>query len=170
VNLVEVMQPCAALLASWGGHPMAVGVSLDPANLNAFREMFCAAVLALRGAAAGHRDPAMELSAWLEPADLGEDLLRELDLLHPFGEGNPEPIFGVRGVRLTQAAEIFSAVNYRCRVPTGGGRNIPAVAWRKAAHLPPAHADLDFAAKFHWNCWNGRQSPQLEVLDWRAAE
>ena len=90
-------------------------------------------------------------------------------MLHPFGEANPEPVFGVRGVKLS-APELFSGgENYRCWLPGGQGR-VAAVAWKKAANLPPANTPLDLAAKFYWNFWNGRQYPQLEILDWRKAE
>lgn len=95
-------------------------------------------------------------------------MLRELELLHPFGESNPEPVFGIRGVKLS-TPEIFSGDSYRCWVPNGAGR-VAAVAWKKAAHMPPGQTPLDLAAKFSWNVWNGRQYPQLEILDWRKAE
>lgn len=170
INLVEVLQSCAALLSVWGGHPMAVGVSLESGNVAQFQAAFAAAVLARRSAAAVMEGRVIELSAWIEPGELGEEMLEELDLLHPYGEANAEPIFGVRGVRLEQPAQIFKEVNYRCRVPTGRGRTIAAVAWHKAKRLPPAGTELDFAVKFQWNCWNGRKSPQLEILDWRTAE
>ena len=116
--------------------------------------------------------PLLELAAWVEPADLTEDFLRELDLLHPFGESNPEPVFGVREVRLTSSPEIFGGegINYRCKIPSGNGRPIAAVAWKKASRLPPAHNPIDLAVKFSWNFWNGRQYPQLEILDWRKSE
>jgi single-stranded-DNA-specific exonuclease len=170
VNLVEVLQSCAALLTTWGGHPMAVGVSLETANLAAFRTAMAEAVRARRSVAESQEDAReLEISAWVEPGDLGEALLTELDLLHPYGEANGEPVFGIRGVRLAQAAEVFGQVNYRCRIPGGRGRQVGAVAWRKADRLPPVGADLDFAAKFQWNCWNGRKTPQLEILDWRIS-
>ena len=170
VNLVEVLQSCAELLSVWGGHPMAVGVSLETANMALFQAAFAAAVLARRSEAAVMEGRVLELSAWVEPGELGEDLLEELELLHPYGEANAEPVFGVRGVRLAQAPEIFKEVNYRCRVPTGRGRAIAAVAWHKAKRLPPTGEGIDLAVKFQWNCWNGRKSPQLEILDWRKSE
>jgi len=172
MNLVEVLQPCAPLLANWGGHPMAVGVSLDSARVEEFRAAFNASVRArlAKGESGPDIYPGAEISAWLEPGDLDERLLEELDLLHPYGEANPEPVFGVRQVRLKMAPQIFREVNYRCRVPTGGGRAVAAVAWRKAEHLPPTGAPIDLAAKFQWNFWNGRKLPQIEILDWRLAE
>ncbi|HVU38736.1 MAG TPA: single-stranded-DNA-specific exonuclease RecJ [Opitutales bacterium] len=167
LNLVEALQPCAEFLAHWGGHPMAVGISLDAARLTDFHAAFSESVRTRR-AALIEDSTDLEIAAWLEPADLNEDLLRDLELLHPYGEGNPEPVFGVRGVRLT-SPEIFGGSNYRCWVPNGKSR-VAAVAWKKAGELPPAQTPLDLAAKFSWNFWNGRQYPQLEILHWRAAE
>jgi single-stranded-DNA-specific exonuclease len=171
INLVEVLQSCAALLSVWGGHPMAVGVTLETANIAAFHMAFAAAVQARReNPAMMEAACALELSAWIGPEEIGEELLTDLDLLHPYGESNAEPVFGVRRVRLAQPPEVFKEVNYRCRVPTGRGRGVSAVAWRKASRLPPAGAEIDLAAKLQWNNWNGRKYPQLEILDWRAAE
>jgi single-stranded-DNA-specific exonuclease len=171
LNLVEVLQPCAEFLSHWGGHPMAVGISLDASHLAKFHAAFSASVQTRRATLATE-STALELAAWVEPADLHEEFLRELDLLHPFGESNPEPVFGIRKVKLNGAPEIFGSdgLSYRCKVPTGPGRYVNAVAWKKAANLPPAQTPLDLAVKFSWNFWNGRQFPQLEILDWRKAE
>ena len=171
LNLVEVLQPCAEFLSHWGGHPMAVGISLDSSRLTEFHAAFSASVKSTR-ATMVEESTALELAAWVEPADLHEDFLRELDLLHPFGESNPEPVFGIRKVKLNGAPEIFGSdgASYRCKVPTGPGRFINAIAWKKAHNIPPAQTPLDLAAKFSWNFWNGRQYPQLEILDWRKAE
>jgi single-stranded-DNA-specific exonuclease len=168
LNLVEVLQPCAEFLAHWGGHPMAVGISLDAARLVEFHAAFSASVK-IHSANLAPESTALELAAWLESADLHEDFLRDLDLLHPFGEANPEPVFGVRGVKLS-APELFgNGDSYRCWVPGRAGR-VAAVAWKKAANLPPAGPPLDLAAKFYWNFWNGRQYPQLEILAWRKTD
>jgi single-stranded-DNA-specific exonuclease len=168
LNLVEVLQPCAEFLAHWGGHPMAVGISLDSARLVPFHAAFSASVTTARAKLAAE-STALELAVWLEPADLTAEFLAELELLHPYGEANPEPIFGVRGAQLTVPELFGNGDNYRCWVPTGAGR-VAAVAWKKAANLPPANTPVDLAAKFYWNFWNGRQYPQLEIIDWRLAE
>ena len=44
VNLVEILAKCPEGLTSWGGHPMAVGVSLPKTELEGFRGRFAAAV------------------------------------------------------------------------------------------------------------------------------
>src|SRR3954469_15299786 len=91
-NLVEILAVCAGHLDSWGGHPMAVGVSLKKLRLDEFRTQFDAAIRNGRDGAA--TEPGVELSGWLEATQITEQLMTELEQMHPFGMGNPEPVFG----------------------------------------------------------------------------
>ena len=45
---------------------------------------------------------ARDFDGWLEPGDLTPGLYADLRRLEPFGEGNPEPVFGLRGVTLRE--------------------------------------------------------------------
>ncbi|HQU09672.1 MAG: hypothetical protein B7X06_03650, partial [Verrucomicrobia bacterium 21-51-4] len=167
VNLIEVLGLCKEYLASWGGHPMAVGVSLPVESVDAFSKAFVAAVAAVLPKDA-HKS-IIEVAAWLSPDQLEEGLLHELDLMRPFGEGNFEPIFGIHGARLVVSPSLFGQEHYRFQLPTPQGV-MHGVAWGKAHHLPPTSRSLDMAVRFHWNVWNGRRYPQLELVDWRETQ
>ncbi len=166
LNLIDVLGTCADLLGSWGGHPMAVGVALMPAQLEQFRGRFAAAVRAATGTGLG--EPSLEIAAWLAPEDIGEPLMDELATLHPFGQANPEPVFGLRGVVLRRPPEVFKERHFRFTFEDGKGRRHHGVAWQQAAHLPPTGVPLDLAVELAWNFFNGRKLLQLELLDWRA--
>jgi single-stranded-DNA-specific exonuclease len=167
VNLVELLGDCQAHLEGWGGHPMAVGVSLRKTNLDAFRAQFTEVIQARRGLDAC--ESVIELSGWLEGQQVTEKLMDELDQLHPFGQGNPEPIFGVRGLRLRQRPEIFKEQHFRFTAEDVRGRRLNGVAWKLAERLPPMGQTLEFAVQLNWNFYAGRKSLQLELLDWRIA-
>ena len=168
VNLVEVLAECADCLESWGGHPMAVGVSLKKPRLEEFRARFDAAIRKARGGDA--TEPVMELSGWLDGTEIHEQLMNELDQLHPFGQGNPEPLFGVRGVRLPRAPDVFKEQHFRFAAEDAKGRRLSGVAWKMARRLPPAGQALDLVVQLNWNHYNGRKVLQLELQDWRLAE
>jgi single-stranded-DNA-specific exonuclease len=168
VNLVEVLGACAEHLTSWGGHPLAVGVSLVKTNLDAFRAHFATAV---REHAGGDLAAArLELAAWLTPEQITERLMDELDALHPFGQGNPEPVFGVRGVVLRQRPEVFKEQHFRFQFEDGRGRRLHGVAWKLAHRLPPVGVPLDLAVELKWNHFNQRKLLQAGLIDWRPAE
>lgn len=167
INLVEVLGTCPGPLGSWGGHPMAVGVALAREHLEAFRTQFSEAVRAATGGAAA--EPQLEIGAWLAPEQISEAFMAELDALHPFGQANPEPVFGLRGVVFRRPPEIFKERHFRFAFEDSNGWRHHGVAWGLAAKLPPAHTPLDLAVELKWNFFNGRKLLQLELLDWRPA-
>lgn len=168
INLVEVLGTCAEHLSSWGGHPMAVGVALNKNRLESFRAHFAEAV---RQHAGGDiAEARLGITAWLEPGQISEALMTELETLHPFGQGNPEPVFGVRGVVLRQPPEIFKEQHFRFMFENGQGRRLHGVAWKMVSRLPPVGTPLDLAVELKWNHFNDRKLLQLGLIDWRPAE
>ncbi len=167
VNLVEVLGTCSEHLTSWGGHPMAVGVALPKVHLESFRARFDEAVRAQAGGDIAA--PRLEIAVWLTPEQITERLMDELDALHPFGQGNPEPVFGVCGVILRQPPEVFKEQHFRFRVEDGRGRGLHGVAWKLAHHQPPVGVAIDLAVELKWNHFNRRKLLQLGLIDWRLS-
>lgn len=169
VNLQEVLQRCDGFLSEWGGHPKAVGISLPQENLEAFREAFHQSVKDILIHEAEAED-VLELAAWLPPQSLTESFLEQLELLQPFGEGNPEPVLGVKGVRLQESPILFGECHYRFRLPVSAETCCQGIAWRKADAVPPVARPIDMAVKFRRHYWNGHCFPQVELIDWRPAD
>ena len=111
----------------------------------------------------------MELSGWLDGTQLTEQLMGELEQLHPFGMGNPEPVFGIRGVRLKSRPDVFKEQHFRFAAEDANGRRVSGVAWKLADRLPPVGPPLELAIQLNWNYYNGRKMLQMELLDWRLA-
>jgi single-stranded-DNA-specific exonuclease len=165
VNLVEVLGTCCEHLTSWGGHPMAVGVALPKLHLATFRARFADAVRAHVGGDIA--EARLDIAAWLTPEQITERLMEELDSLHPFGQGNPEPIFGVRGVVLRNPPEIFKEQHFRFHFEDGRGRRLHGVAWKLAHRCPPLGVPVDLALELKWNHFNNRKLLQVGLIDWR---
>jgi len=168
VNLVEVLGTCCEHLTSWGGHPMAVGIALRKENLRSFRERFSEAVRAHAGGDIA--EARLDLAVWLTPEQINSRLMEELDRLHPFGQGNPEPTFGVRGVVLRSAPEIFKTHHFRFYLDDERGRRLHGVAWKMAHRMPPTGVAVDMAVELKWNHFNDRKFLQLCLIDWRLGE
>ena len=167
VNLVEVLGTCSALLASWGGHPMAVGIAVTKGNLESFRSCFAEAVH--RHTGGGRAEPSLNLAVWLTPEQVTEELLMEVEALHPFGQGNSEPVFGVRGVLLRQRPEVFKGEHFRFSFENGDGRRLFGVAWKMSDRVPPVGTPIDMAVEMRWNFFQGRKLMQLGLVDWRLS-
>jgi single-stranded-DNA-specific exonuclease len=169
VNLVEIFQRCTDLLDHWGGHPMAAGVSLPATNVPEFKQRFIESLETLYPE--GLPEPSLEISAWLDLDALNEKLLDELDKLHPFGQGNPEPVFGIKGVTLSDVPQLFGQGNYRFRLPgsVNNRRGVSGIAWR-AERFPEVGQPFDMTLRFAWNYFRGSRYPQVTLVDWKPAE
>lgn len=91
VNLARCLQACDDLLLRYGGHELAAGVTLAAENDEAFRERLEHAV----GISAPEEAfvPAQEYDLPLDFGEVGDTLMDALELLQPFGFGNPAPVF-----------------------------------------------------------------------------
>jgi len=103
-NVHDALTAATGHLVRFGGHAAAGGFTVRPGEFEAFREVFTAACAAKEAAA--QKASAIAFDGWVEPADLTLDLHRLLCRLEPFGEGNPEPVFGLRGVHLEDVGVI----------------------------------------------------------------
>lgn len=144
---------------------MAVGVSLEADRVSEFESRFDAAV---REAGEGKElEPILAVAGWLDLEDLTEDLLDEIDRLHPFGQANPEPVFATRGVVFQMKPEVFKNQHFRFSISDQNRRYINGVAWKMADRIPPVGEPVDIAYQVCWNHYNGRQTLQLELAAWR---
>jgi single-stranded-DNA-specific exonuclease len=175
INLVEILGTCDEHLTSWGGHPMAIGISLPQEKIGAFRTQFAEAVRT--GGGGQLVEPQLEIAAWLTAAEVNGSLMDELAVLHPYGQGNPEPVFGLRNVVLSAPPEVFKEHHFRFQLAAnpaglgaaGPGHRLYGVAWKMAHRLPPAGVPLDLAVELSWNYFNHRKLLQLTLVDWRLA-
>ena len=146
---------------------MAVGVALPKLHIETFRARFADAVRAHAGGDIA--EARLEIAVWLTPEQITERLMDELDTLHPFGQGNPEPVFAVRGVVLRSPCEVFKEQHFRFHFEDGRGRRLHGVAWKMAHRCPPLGVPLDLAVELKWNHFNHRKLLQLGLIDWRES-
>lgn len=171
VNLIDVLRPYGDKLDSWGGHPMAVGISVDAEKVDEFREYFDRAVgEALKNAGLADADAReLDIAAWLNPAEITGELFDQIAQLSPFGEGNPEPIFGIREIIMPPDVVVFGGDNFRFQILLPNFSRLGVVAWHKPEGAPPAGTLVDLAVRLSWNNYNGRKYQQAELVAWRKS-
>jgi len=107
-NVHDALAAAGDALDRFGGHAAAGGFTVKEGRFDDFSRLFteaCAAQYAA-GREEIERAKALEPDLWLEPGDLTLELYDSLRVLEPFGEGNAEPVFGLRGVRFSDAKPI----------------------------------------------------------------
>ena len=163
INLVGVLEKCSPLLTRFGGHPMAAGLTLLRENIEAFRAEFEGAVQQLLGADALR--PQLDILGHVDFSEVGEDALTELEMLEPFGHGNPEPVFLAQDVwpeRLLSAGTSHS----RGALTDGSGYRLDFIAFgRSPDSFPPPPWDIAYTPQI--NRYRGRSTPQARIVDLR---
>lgn len=167
-DLHQGLSCCADLLIGYGGHRMAAGLRVEPGRLNEFRERFLSVVRVELG------DKPMPSTLTLDgelnfAAASDFTFLKELEMLQPFGVGNPEPVFAsppltVRSRRLFGPQR--NHVNLELQDESCGDI-LHAKAWRQADALPASVEGkrLRLAYSPSIDMYNGVASVDLKIRD-----
>jgi single-stranded-DNA-specific exonuclease len=153
---------CSEHLVRFGGHRMAAGVELDGDSVEPFRR-----ALAAHAAAALSPDdliPVERVDAVVPGGDLGLELAEDLELLRPFGMGNPQPTLLVPAARFERVTAMGEDKEHsRFTLVTAGGARSRGVAFRSPPRdLAPAQERAhDIALRLEKNRWNGTVEPRV---------
>lgn len=155
------------LLASFGGHKAACGLTIELGQLEEFRRQFAASADAVLS---GRDDrPRRRIDAVAVGRELTLQLAEELARLEPFGLGNPSVELLATGVRVHSSRATRDGAHLQCQLEIGGTRS-GAIGFRKAhllERLKSAPA-WDIAFRLEKNEFNGAASPQLNLQDFIA--
>jgi single-stranded-DNA-specific exonuclease len=113
-HLLEAIESCGNLFSRYGGHSHACGFAMPAANVAELRARLDAFARARLTPA--DFDPILDLDAELNLAEITPELFRTLQLLEPFGMGNPEPVFAARGVQLAAPPRIMKDKHVKLKV------------------------------------------------------
>ena len=167
-DLYTGLEKCAALLSKFGGHRQAAGLSLPFENLVALRTAFHEAVVAQIGSEAF--SATLKLESELALSEINFKLLQELELLQPYGMGNPEPVFFTPEV-LVKEYRTFGQNHVELLLEQeNSSALIPAKAWRMADVLPRELVGqiTRFAFVPKVNTFRGTPTIELHIKDWQG--
>ena len=173
LSLVSALTECARLLDKFGGHEMAAGLTLQE---SVFEEFQAAFRLVARGSLTDAQlEPCLHLDAEVTLAELDADFLSCHETLQPFGMGNPQPTFLVRGVAPVEEPRVLKEKHLkfllrqpRARAAGSYGLATPAIYFN-SAHLDLPRPPWDVAFQVEANEYRGNVSLQVQVQAIRAA-
>ena len=167
-DLAAALRQCDDLLLRHGGHAMAAGVSLAPANLAAFRTRLNEIA---RGALTPEQlEAPLRLDAEVSLEAISLECLEILDQLKPTGQGNPPVQCFARNLTQQRPAQRMGAEKQHLKLWVTDGAITHEAVWWGAGGLPMPAPRFDLAFAPQINDYNGRRSVQLKVLDWRPAQ
>jgi len=162
----------AGILLSGGGHAMAAGLSIDRTRLPELRSF-------INNYIRDHVAPedqveAVDADALISLRAATRHFYEQLDLLAPYGQGNPEPVLAFADVRVAYASALKGG-HVRFELADSGGAKLKGIMWR-AEGTPIGDALLRPTGKVHVlgrlkaDDYMGRQGVQLEIEDIALAQ
>lgn len=168
-NLFAALEHCAPLLEGFGGHELAAGFTIREENIPAFAQAMNDYVRAATGGE--EMVSVLDIDAEVEdPGLLTLEGAESLDLLEPYGAGNPKPVFSLSGCLITALSEVGGGRHLKLKL-AAGGRSFDAIFFSAtAAQAGVAVGDrVDVAFTPQVNEYRGWRTVQLQVCDLRPA-
>jgi single-stranded-DNA-specific exonuclease len=185
LHITEAITANKDLLISFGGHPMAAGLSLHNNNLTAFRKGLGKAIEAQLGSIV-REEPTLQIDAWLGLDEVNLELADALETLAPFGAGNPELVLATRRVTLKSVTEIGKTKEHlRLQVEDESGNTQSLLWWGGAGEPLPDPSILrrtqdnaslregdkfDIAYSLRASSYRGQRQITLQFEEFRAIE
>ena len=168
-DVCQALAECRDVLEGFGGHAAAAGMTVREDRFPLFQKQFCVAVSKLRGAY--HSLPDLPIDAQVNLSDIHPKLIREFELLEPFGMGNVEPTLMVGNLRILEH-RIVGGDHLKLVVRQKQSAPFEAIGFRMAklaTQLPTDSQEVDLACVPELNQWKGYSRVQLRVKDMRMS-
>ena len=166
-DMFAQMCRCRALFTKFGGHKLAAGLSLEEGNVERFRQT----INELADLTEEDLQMKVSIDMLLPFPYITEQLIKELELLEPFGKGNTKPLFAERNLRVISPRIFGKNRNVlKCRLEDASGNQMEAVyfgdveACLKAMEEKPV---MSFTYYPSVNEYMGRRTLQLTIVNYQ---
>jgi single-stranded-DNA-specific exonuclease len=176
-SVILALESCADLLEKYGGHEQAAGLTVRTERLAEFTKRFQQTVTSWREEneqqisedSQGERELELAIDFEVTPGYITDNPYRELSKMAPFGEGNREPVFLMRGVEVADLRAIGTdAKHLKMKLILGESKKlIDCIGFglgQWTEKIAPGDK-IDLVFTLDENIWNGRTNLQLKVID-----
>lgn len=160
-SIIEGLRRCEDLLEGFGGHAQAAGLALRLDRLNAFEERInaiCAEVIPEE-----RLIPRIEADAELSPDEINDELADAIVAMEPFGEGNDEPLFITRGLKVIEKRKVGDGSHLKLWLQGGSRPSMECIAFGFGDKYTSLELGtlVDLCYHVRHNIFNGSRSIQL---------
>lgn len=164
-HLLNGLTSCADLFEKFGGHSHAAGITMKPDRIPELRRRLnehAAARLT-----AEDLQPCVHIDAELPTEGITFELVSELQMLEPYGAGNPRPVFLARNLCILSGPRLIGQRHLKMCVAGPKGRPLETIWWNGAERMTAVKSGIDMAYTIETSSWTGETFLQLSVQDVR---
>ncbi|MGB9613194.1 MAG: single-stranded-DNA-specific exonuclease RecJ, partial [Candidatus Margulisiibacteriota bacterium] len=169
-NIFELLDTCRDLFLDFGGHEAAAGFEIEPQNISELKQR-------LENEVDQILDPEdliakVKIDLEIEPAQITLGLVKELERLAPYGEGNPEPVFMIKNLHLLDFKQVGNDGRHLKLWFKKDGINLEVIGFGMGGMIKYLNyqKDYDIACTLETNEYQGFERVQLNLVDMREAK
>ena len=162
-DLHKALQKSSEYLQKYGGHKMAVGLSLDKSKIQAFKEHF--EEIAKQNNVK-QIIPVINIDCEITKDDLNKETIKEIERLQPFGEKNKQPIVLYKNLKITSIRALSEGKHLKLGL-RDGNEIIDAIGFNLGA-LAEEYLigdKVDIVGYIEMNSFNGQENVQINLRD-----
>ncbi|SEU18191.1 single-stranded-DNA-specific exonuclease RecJ [Stigmatella erecta] len=168
-HLYDALHGCSGMLARFGGHKYAAGLTIEAGRLPAFREAF--ERVAFERLTPDDLIPRCRVDAVVMPHELDERAVESLQRLGPFGQGNPEPVLVLRK-QLARPRVLTPKTGHghaHLKLALVDAPGVDAIGFGMADRLSLVEGPVDLAFQVGMDTFRGQRRVSLKLKDLRIA-
>ena len=163
-DLHEALTKCKDLLEEFGGHSMAVGLSIRRENLPRLKDKF-EKIIEL--ASLEDMYPTINIDSIINIDNINKEMIESLNLLEPLGEGNKMPIFAFKNLKIDSIRSLTEGKHLRLTLKSNNNTYINAIGFNLGYLVDEfiIGDKVDVAGCLEINTYNGTDNVQINIKD-----
>lgn len=163
-DLHKALMKCKDSLAGFGGHSMAVGVSVKKQNFEKFKSEF---LKIAREENISAIEPILNIDGIINIDEITKQMVESLSLLEPFGEANKMPTFAFKNLKIDSIRSLTEGKHLKLTLKSSNNYYVNAIGFN-LGHLADDYRigdKVDVAGNLEINSYNGVDSIQINLKD-----
>ena len=162
-DLHEALMQCLDVIEKFGGHAMAVGITVREEHFDEFKEKF------ENIAISKHIEeilPIINIDAKINLSDINKEMVESLKELEPFGEGNKMPIFAFKNLKIDSIRALSEGKHLRLTLKDNN-TIVNAIGFNlgQMAEEYRIGDKVDVVGVLEINSFNGVENLQINIKD-----
>lgn len=166
-DLHEALSKCDTYIDKFGGHSMAIGISVNKENFENFKADF---EKYAQNTNISELIPVIKVDEEVDSRDMNIKVVHELSMLEPFGESNKMPIFMYKNLKINSIRALSEGKHLKLTLKDQG-MIFDAIGFNMG-HLVNDYLlgdKVDILGNLEINSFNGRESVQFNLKDIRKS-
>ena len=162
-DLHEALLKCTDTIEKFGGHSMAIGITIRKEKFEAFRKEFEAIA---KEAKIDEIVPIINIDAKIDFSSINKEMVESLKALEPFGEGNKMPVFAFKNLKIDSIRALSEGKHLKLTLKEGN-TVVNAIGFNMGELVEDYRIGdrIDVAGVLEINTFNGVDTLQINMKD-----